>query len=275
MVSFYGAISFGIFLKRVFEIIQIIIIILHCKVKTTLPCKEIQLRRKTESNDWVLCFIHAALLVVLHNNFGMFEGNVTVKLDFFTQYHCSVSRVCRFDMQHIFRILPHHTHPHRARFIVLLSLSGSPCRLPPGSAGQLSARLYILHPGHLCVCGSALHPRKRKAVHHLWHLSVHCLWVFSVSQTWFLSVCHPLTYTFNNCYFYLLLSWLWCPRFLLFSPGLCIMIAASIYTDRFHLDEKYGWYGHCFILAWISFALTFISSIIYFVLRKKTAWEGH
>ncbi|XP_054463501.1 peripheral myelin protein 22-like [Anoplopoma fimbria] len=53
--------------------------------------------------------------------------------------------------------------------------------------------------------------------------------------------------------------------------SLCIMIAASIYTDRFHLDEKNGWYGHCFILAWISFALTFISSIIYFVLRKKTA----
>ncbi|XP_029945620.1 epithelial membrane protein 1 [Salarias fasciatus] len=52
---------------------------------------------------------------------------------------------------------------------------------------------------------------------------------------------------------------------------LCIMIAASIYTDRFHLDEADGWYGHCFILAWIAFALTFISSIIYFVLRKKTA----
>ncbi|KAM9780132.1 epithelial membrane protein 1 [Neosynchiropus ocellatus] len=52
---------------------------------------------------------------------------------------------------------------------------------------------------------------------------------------------------------------------------LCIMIAASIYTDRFHLDEKFGWYGHCYILAWISFAITFISSITYFVLRKKTA----
>ncbi|XP_041813250.1 epithelial membrane protein 2-like [Chelmon rostratus] len=52
---------------------------------------------------------------------------------------------------------------------------------------------------------------------------------------------------------------------------LCIMIAASIYTDRFHLNENFGWYGHCYILAWISFALTFISSITYFVLRKKTA----
>ncbi|CAN9505771.1 unnamed protein product [Ophioblennius macclurei] len=52
---------------------------------------------------------------------------------------------------------------------------------------------------------------------------------------------------------------------------LCIMIAASIYTDRFHIEEAEGWYGHCYILAWISFAITFISSIIYFVLRKKTA----
>nr|XP_029480202.1 epithelial membrane protein 2-like [Oncorhynchus nerka] len=52
---------------------------------------------------------------------------------------------------------------------------------------------------------------------------------------------------------------------------LCIMIAASIYTDIFHKNESDGWYGHSFILAWISFAFTFISSIIYFVLRKKTA----
>ncbi|XP_076020692.1 epithelial membrane protein 1 [Genypterus blacodes] len=52
---------------------------------------------------------------------------------------------------------------------------------------------------------------------------------------------------------------------------LCIMIAASIYTDIFHKDESNGWYGHSFILAWISFVLTFISSITYFVLRKKTA----
>ncbi|KAF7650967.1 hypothetical protein LDENG_00117950 [Lucifuga dentata] len=51
---------------------------------------------------------------------------------------------------------------------------------------------------------------------------------------------------------------------------LCIMIAASIYTDRFHKNDN-GWYGHSFILAWISFVLTFISAITYFVLRKKTA----
>uniref|UniRef100_A0A3Q2W2F1 Epithelial membrane protein 1 n=2 Tax=Haplochromis burtoni TaxID=8153 RepID=A0A3Q2W2F1_HAPBU len=57
-----------------------------------------------------------------------------------------------------------------------------------------------------------------------------------------------------------------------FLACLCIMIAASIYTDRFHTNEQnLGSYGHCFILAWIAFALTFLSSIIYFVLRKKTA----
>ncbi|CAL1588734.1 unnamed protein product [Knipowitschia caucasica] len=56
-----------------------------------------------------------------------------------------------------------------------------------------------------------------------------------------------------------------------FLACLCIMIAASIYTDRFHLEENNGNYGHSFILAWIAFGLTFISSITYFVLRKKTA----
>ncbi|KAJ8251848.1 hypothetical protein GJAV_G00226100 [Gymnothorax javanicus] len=60
-----------------------------------------------------------------------------------------------------------------------------------------------------------------------------------------------------------------------FIACICIMIAASIYTDIFHKSEtdmyKDGWYGHSFVLAWISFVLTLISSIIYFVLRKKTA----
>ncbi|XP_017550055.2 epithelial membrane protein 2-like [Pygocentrus nattereri] len=51
---------------------------------------------------------------------------------------------------------------------------------------------------------------------------------------------------------------------------LCIMIAASIYTDTFHKKESEGQYGPSFILAWISFALTFISCVIYFILRKKT-----
>ncbi|XP_018593991.1 epithelial membrane protein 1 [Scleropages formosus] len=55
-----------------------------------------------------------------------------------------------------------------------------------------------------------------------------------------------------------------------FIACLCIMIAASIYTDIFHKNEQ-GSYGPSFILAWISFALSFISSVVYFVLRKKTA----
>lgn len=52
---------------------------------------------------------------------------------------------------------------------------------------------------------------------------------------------------------------------------LCIMIAASIYTDIFHKDERYGWYGPSFILAWISVCLTLLSCVTYFILRKKTA----
>lgn len=138
-------------------------------------------------------------------------------------------------------------------------LSGAPCRLPPGGAGQRCAGMYLLHPGHLRVCGSALHPQQRKEVHHLRHLSGPGLWVFLPSAV-------------LSC------SLHFCPRWRPLPPpstGLCIMIAASIYTDRFHLDEKQGWYGHCYILAWISFALTFISSITYFVLRKKTGWKGH
>ncbi|XP_013868401.1 epithelial membrane protein 1 [Austrofundulus limnaeus] len=54
-----------------------------------------------------------------------------------------------------------------------------------------------------------------------------------------------------------------------FLACLFIMIAASIYTDRFHIDERTGNYGHSYILAWIAFGLTFFSAIIYVVLRKK------
>ncbi|XP_024295733.1 epithelial membrane protein 2 [Oncorhynchus tshawytscha] len=50
---------------------------------------------------------------------------------------------------------------------------------------------------------------------------------------------------------------------------LCVMIAASIYTDIFHKQDQ-GWFGHSFILAWISFVLTFILGVIYVVLRKKS-----
>ncbi|XP_026159080.1 epithelial membrane protein 1 [Mastacembelus armatus] len=51
---------------------------------------------------------------------------------------------------------------------------------------------------------------------------------------------------------------------------LCIMIAASIYTAKIHTNEKNGGYGHSYVLAWISFAFTFILAITYLVLRKKS-----
>lgn len=52
--------------------------------------------------------------------------------------------------------------------------------------------------------------------------------------------------------------------------GLSIMIAASIYTAKFHIGEAVGGYGHCYVLAWISFVLSFILAITYLVLRKKS-----
>uniref|UniRef100_A0A671QVZ7 Uncharacterized protein n=1 Tax=Sinocyclocheilus anshuiensis TaxID=1608454 RepID=A0A671QVZ7_9TELE len=42
---------------------------------------------------------------------------------------------------------------------------------------------------------------------------------------------------------------------LLACTWLCIMIAASIYTDIFHKDKDPGWYGTSFILAWISVSI--------------------
>lgn len=51
---------------------------------------------------------------------------------------------------------------------------------------------------------------------------------------------------------------------------LCIMIAASIYTAELHTTESEGGYGHSYVLAWISFVLTFLLAITYLVLRKKS-----
>ncbi|XP_062243853.1 epithelial membrane protein 1 [Platichthys flesus] len=51
---------------------------------------------------------------------------------------------------------------------------------------------------------------------------------------------------------------------------LSIMIAASIYTAQLHTDETVGGYGHSYILAWISFVLTFLLAVTYLVLRKKS-----
>ncbi|NXY86009.1 EMP2 protein, partial [Alcedo cyanopectus] len=59
---------------------------------------------------------------------------------------------------------------------------------------------------------------------------------------------------------------------------LCVMIAASIYTDRheeLHMSTQYtvevseGHYGYSFVLAWIAFAFTLISGVMYLVLRKR------
>ncbi|XP_045850102.1 epithelial membrane protein 2 [Meles meles] len=60
---------------------------------------------------------------------------------------------------------------------------------------------------------------------------------------------------------------------------LCVMIAASIYTDRredlhksnteFYHRAQEGSYGYSFILAWVAFAFTFISGLMYLILRKR------
>ncbi|XP_043824501.1 epithelial membrane protein 2 [Dromiciops gliroides] len=59
---------------------------------------------------------------------------------------------------------------------------------------------------------------------------------------------------------------------------LCVMIAASIYTNQhevLHVDKEHyqgtsdGKYGYSFILAWIAFAFTLISGIMYLILRKR------
>ncbi|CAL8352495.1 unnamed protein product [Boreogadus saida] len=50
---------------------------------------------------------------------------------------------------------------------------------------------------------------------------------------------------------------------------LCIMIAASVYTSEFKFRQE-GGFGHSYVLAWISFVLTFILAVTYIVLRKKS-----
>ena len=62
------------------------------------------------------------------------------------------------------------------------------------------------------------------------------------------------------------------------------MIAASIYTDRRKdIHEKNeqlyaptlgGSFGYSFILAWVAFAFTFISGLMYLILRKRKESPG-
>ncbi|KAK7930000.1 hypothetical protein WMY93_006395 [Mugilogobius chulae] len=51
---------------------------------------------------------------------------------------------------------------------------------------------------------------------------------------------------------------------------LCILIAVSIYTAEFHITDTEGKYGHSHVLAWISFVCTFILTLFYVLLRKKS-----
>ncbi|XP_036069222.1 epithelial membrane protein 2 isoform X1 [Oryzias melastigma] len=55
--------------------------------------------------------------------------------------------------------------------------------------------------------------------------------------------------------------------------SLCVMIAASIYTAQnksFHVTSLHqGSYGSSYILAWVSFPMTFFSGLMYLVLRKR------
>lgn len=60
---------------------------------------------------------------------------------------------------------------------------------------------------------------------------------------------------------------------LLCPAGLCIMIAASIYTATLQTGKAEGGFGHSYVLAWISFVLTLLLAITYLVLRKKSEWE--
>ncbi|XP_060116443.1 epithelial membrane protein 2 [Heteronotia binoei] len=59
---------------------------------------------------------------------------------------------------------------------------------------------------------------------------------------------------------------------------LCVLIAVCIYTDRhevlhtggiYDFDISSGQFGYCFILAWLAFACTLISGLMYLVLRKR------
>ncbi|KAJ8251105.1 hypothetical protein GJAV_G00217310 [Gymnothorax javanicus] len=55
--------------------------------------------------------------------------------------------------------------------------------------------------------------------------------------------------------------------------ALFVMIGASIYTaqhENFQREDlRKGYYGYSFVLAWISFTLTLISGLMYFILRKR------
>ncbi|XP_075430094.1 epithelial membrane protein 1 [Ascaphus truei] len=49
----------------------------------------------------------------------------------------------------------------------------------------------------------------------------------------------------------------------------CVLIAVSIFTNRFAAQTDGYYHGYCFILAWICFCLSLLVGILYLVLRKK------
>lgn len=55
--------------------------------------------------------------------------------------------------------------------------------------------------------------------------------------------------------------------------ALCVMIGASVYTaqkESFHITSlREGSYGPSFIVAWVAFPMTFLSGLMYLVLRKR------
>ncbi|XP_003797829.1 epithelial membrane protein 1 [Otolemur garnettii] len=56
---------------------------------------------------------------------------------------------------------------------------------------------------------------------------------------------------------------------------LCIMIGASVYTNHYANGSRTTFggqtshHGYCFILTWICFCFSFITGVVYLVLRKK------
>lgn len=84
--------------------------------------------------------------------------------------------------------------------------------------------------------------------HSRMRVAVVCRSVLSLCSLLYLSVCSP-------------------------AAALCVMVAASVYTAErtgFQIRAvQEGNYGYSFVLAWVAFPMTFISGLMYLVLRKR------
>lgn len=203
-----------------------------------------------------------------HKAFGVFERNVPAC------QHCN----CVWDFQrfNVTAVLPfpgsvlkllHPPHPftHSVSSLRLLSLAPPAGYLQAVQASSVLACIFSIIGIFVFLAQLFTLPKGQRFLVSGVFQFLACEYFFFLlcfipfTEGVSLSVWHPLMCIFTRLH-------------VSFTSGLCIMIAASIYTDRFHTNEQnLGSYGHCFILAWIAFALTFLSSIIYFVLRKKTA----